>query len=91
MGNMICVREITKGFAEDRALRQCYEKEGFGLETVFEKKEWAVERTLTLKQTYNLTDAEIRLVKHISSPETGEKSAWEVYVKADKGVKVSMW
>ncbi len=81
-------QEITRGFAEDIALRERYEKEGFGLETAFEKQEWAESRVIELKQTYDSTDADIRLVKHISSPETGERIAWEVYVKAEKGLSV---
>lgn len=60
----------------------------FGLETVFEKQEWAKVRATELKQIYCLTDADIRLVKHISTPETGEKHTWEIYVKAGKGLPV---
>jgi hypothetical protein len=88
MTNLIHAQEVTKGFAEDIALRERYQKEGYGLETVFEKQEWAEERILELKETYGLIDTDIRLVKHISSPETGEKPVWEVYVKDGKGVKV---
>lgn len=80
-------QEITRGFVEDIALRERYEKAGFGLETAFEKQEWAEARVLELKQTYDLTDADIRLVKHISSPETGERSVWEVFVKAGRGLE----
>lgn len=79
---------VTKGFAEDVALRKRYEKEGFGLETVFEKEDWALARASQIKQNYGLTDDDIRLVKHISSPETGEKATWEVYVRAGKGLPV---
>lgn len=82
------VQQVTRGFAEDSALRERYEKEGFGLETVFEKREWAEDRVAELRQTYDLTNADIRLVKHISTPETGEKPTWEVYVKAGKGLPV---
>ncbi len=81
-------KEVTRGFIEDFALRERYQKEGLGLETVFEKQEWAVDRAAELKQIYGLTDADIRLVKHISTPETGEKPTWEVYVKAGKGLSV---
>jgi len=88
LNNMTLTKEITQGFVEDIALRECYEKEGFGLETAFEKREWAEARALQLKQTYDLADADIRLVKHFSSPETGEKSVWELYVKANKRVEV---
>lgn len=81
-------QEITRGFIEDIALRERYEKEGFGLETVFEKQDWAEARMKELKQSWALTDDDIRLVKHISSPETGEQCTWEVYVKAGKGLPV---
>ena len=84
-------REVTKGFSEDIALRERYEKEGFGLESVFEKQEWGEARVAEIKQTFGLTDADIRLVKHISTPETGEKTTWEVYVKARKGLRVLSW
>jgi hypothetical protein len=82
------IQEVTKGFAEDITLRKRYEKQDFGLETVFEKQEWAEARTAELKQTYSLADDEVRLVRHISTPETGEKPTWEVYVKVGKGAKV---
>lgn len=81
-------QEVTRGFGEDIALRERYQEEGFGLETVFEKQEWAEDRITELKQTYGLTDADVRLVEHISTPETGEKPTWEVYVKAGKGLAV---
>ncbi len=82
------IQEVTRGFIEDIALRERFEKEDFGLETVFEKQDWAEVRMKELKQTWALTDDDIRLVKHISSPETGEQSTWEVYVKAGKGLPV---
>ncbi len=82
------MQEVTHGFSEDIALRKRYQKEDFGLETVFEKQKWAEDRMTELKQTYGLTDADIRLVNHISTPETGEKLAWEIYVKAGKGLHV---
>ena len=82
------VQQVTRGFAEDIALRERYQEESFGLETVFEKQEWAEDRVRELQQTCGLTDADIRLVKHVSTPETGEKPTWEVYVKARKGLPV---
>lgn len=89
MGNCLrYMQQVTRGFAEDIALRERYQKEGFGLETVFRKQEWAEVRVTELKQTYSLTDADIRLIKHISTPETGEKPTWEVYVKAGEGLPV---
>lgn len=84
----LCVQQLTRGFTEDIALRERYQKEGFGLESVFEKHDWAKDRATELKHIYSLIDADIRLVKHISTPETGERSAWEVYVKDGKGLPV---
>lgn len=78
--------EITKGFSEDIALRKRYQREGFGLDSVFEKRQWAEDQAAELKQTYGLTDTDIRLVQHIS--ETGRTVTWEVYVKAGKGLTV---
>jgi len=88
MNNLIAVQDVTKGFTEDIALRQRYEKESFGLETGFERRDWAEERIANLRQEYNLVDSDTRLVKHVSSPETGEKTTWEVYVIDGKGVEV---
>ena len=80
--------EVTRGFSEDIALRRRYQEEGFGLETVFGERKWAEERIEELKRTFYLTDADIRLVNHFSSSETGEKPAWEIYVRVRKGLKV---
>lgn len=82
------VKEETRGFAEDIALRERYQKEGFGLETVFEKQEWAEKRILEIKESYGINDSEVRLVKHISSSETGQKPSWEIYVKTENGLRV---
>ena len=81
-------QEVTRGFDEDISLRQRYQEEGFGLDTVFEKHEWADGRITELKRTYDLADGDIRLVIHISTPETGEKPIWEVYARASRGVPV---
>jgi hypothetical protein len=86
--NFSYIQEVTRGFSEDIVLREHYQKEGFGLETVFEKQKWAEDRIIELKKTYGLTDADIRVVNHISTPETGEKPTWEVYVKVGKGLGV---
>ena len=86
--NFLYIQEVTYGFSDDLALRERYQQEGFGLETVFEKQKWAEERITELKQTYGLTDADIRLVNHISTSETGERPTWEIYVKAGKGLPV---
>jgi len=88
MSNLIAVQDVTKGFSEDIALRQHYEKEGFGLETGFERRDLAEKRISDLKEVYKLAGSDIRLVRHISSPETGEKTTWEVYIRDGKGVEV---
>jgi len=88
MRNVVNVQDITRGFIEDIRLREHYQEEGFGLETGFEMREWAEERIVNLRQKYNLVDSDTRLVKHISSPETGEKTTWEVYIIDGKGVEV---
>lgn len=85
----ITVTEITRGFTEDSELRERYQEEGFGLETVFEKKELAEARASEIKNSYLLSNDDIRIVKHISSVEAGEKPHWEVYVTAGKGLEVS--
>jgi hypothetical protein len=88
VSNSVPVRDTTRGFAQDVALRKRYKKERFGLETVFVRREWAESRVAEIKTVYDLDEADIRLVKHISSPETGEKIAWEIYVKAGKRLQV---
>jgi hypothetical protein len=88
MRNVVPVQDITKGFVEDITLREHYQEEGLGLETGFERRDLAEKRISDLKEAYKLADSDIRLVKHISSPETGEKTTWEVYVRDGKGVEV---
>lgn len=82
------VREVTRGFAEDEELRLRYEQEGFGLETVFERPEWAQSRAIELRRAFALADDDIRVVQHISTPETGSRSTWELYVRSGKAVPV---
>jgi hypothetical protein len=88
MSQLVSVQEVTRGFSEDTTLREQYQKEGFGLETVFEKQEWAEDRIAELKRDFCLCYGDSRLVQHISTKETGERSNWEVYIKAGKGIKV---
>ena len=88
MSQLVSVQEVTRGFSEDTTLREQYQKEGFGLETVFGKQEWAEDRIAELKRDFCLCDGDYRLVQHISTKETGERSSWEVYIKAGKGIKV---
>lgn len=82
------VQAVTRGFAEDTALRKRYEEDGFGLEAVFEKRAWAEGRISDLQETYGLSEEDTRLVKHISTPASGQKTAWEVYVKIRKGLRI---
>jgi hypothetical protein len=88
MKNAVTVQDITKGFIQDINLRERYQEEGFGLETGFERRDWAEKRITDLKEAYNLADSDIRLVRHISSPETGKKTTWEVYVRDVNGIEV---
>lgn len=81
----LSVKKVTRGFAEDIARQRRYKEEGFHLETIFDKRKRAELRVGQLKQSYDLTDGDILLVKYISTPERGEKPTWEVYIKAEKG------
>ena len=73
---------------QEIALRQRYKREGFGLESAFDKESRARAHISELKQTHGLKNADMRLVKHSSPMPTGEKITWEVYVKEGKGLKV---
>lgn len=88
MGNTIQVQDITEGIAQAVALRKRYQEEGFGLETGFERRDCAEHRIAKLKQIYGLATSDTRLVKHVSSPETGRRTTWEVYIRDSKGVEV---
>ena len=79
--------EITKGFKEDTELRKRYQDEGFGLETVFEFREWAIER-INLIKSWGLSETDIRLFQHISSHKSGMQSFGEIYVKDNRGLRV---
>ena len=66
----------TRGFEEDAALRADLEtKQGYKLYAVFDTPEEAQE---VAKQ---LAGQDIKFVKHISTPETGEHQTWEIYAK----------
>jgi|YNPMSStandDraft_1061717.scaffolds.fasta_scaffold18324_4 hypothetical protein len=82
------VREITRGFAEAGALDQRYQQEGFKLDSGFEKPEWAEQRAAQLQREYRLQEEDIRIVQHISTPETGCRSTWLVYARDVKGIGV---
>ncbi len=82
------IQETTRRFSEELALRGRYQREGFGLESAFEKREMAEARVVEIKRGYHLTSTHIRLVQHTYILQMGERTMWEVYVKAGKGLKV---
>lgn len=66
----------TRGFEEDAALRADLEtKQGYKLYAVFDTPEEAQE------VAKKLAGQDIKFVKHISTPETGEHQTWEIYAK----------
>jgi hypothetical protein len=68
----------TRGFEEDDALRADLEgKQGYKLYAVFERPEYAQEVARQLQAE----GQDIKFVKHISTPETGERPTWEIYAK----------
>jgi len=79
------VEDITFGLAQEVALRQRYQKEGFGLESAFGGEREARARVEELKRKFGLSDADIRLVQNVSKAGT---ITWQVYAKAGKGVNV---
>jgi len=83
------LEESIRGLARDIALRQRYQKDMFGLESVFDKRERAMARISELKQTYGLKNADIRLVENrLPIGGSGERVMWQVFAKHGKGVKV---
>jgi len=82
------LEESIKGLAQDIALRQRYQKEGFGLESAFGGEREARARISELKRKFGLSDADIRLIQNISKAGTQERITWQVYAKAGKGVNV---
>jgi len=82
------LEESIRGLARDIALRQRYQKDRFGLESVFEKREQAMARISELKATYDLGNADIRLVENRCKVGAGERVVWQVFPKHGKGVKV---
>ena len=69
-------------------LRQRYQKDGFGLESAFDRRERAMSRVSELKRSYGLTIADVRLVQNRAKAGAGERVVWQVFVKHGKGVKV---
>ena len=82
------IRAVTRGFTQDTALRLRYQEEGFGLESAFDREQWAWARISEIKQRHSLKDGDIRLVQYISNTQSGDKATWQVYVKVGKGLKV---
>jgi len=83
------IEDQIRGLHQDIALRQRYQKDGFGLESVFDKRERAMTRISELKQTYGLKNADIRLVENrLPIGGSGERVVWQVFAKHGKGVKV---
>ncbi len=82
------IEDEIRGLRQDIALRYRYQKDGFGLESVFEKRERAMARVSELKGSHGLRDADFRLVQNRSKVGSGERIVWQVFVKHGKGIKV---
>ena len=76
------------GLIQEIALRQRYQNDGFGLESVFEKRERAMSRISDLKGSHGLKDADFRIVQSRSKMGSGERVVWQVYARDGNGVKV---
>lgn len=66
---------ITKGFNEDIVLRKTMAKEGYGLWSVFENKD------IALQEAQNKFGSDFKFIQHISTEETGQKPTFEIYGK----------
>ena len=82
------IEDEIRGLHQDIALRQRYQKDGFGLESVFDKRERAMTRISELKGSHGLRDADFRLVQNRSRVGAGERVVWQVFAKHGKGIKV---
>jgi len=82
------VEDVTFGLAQEVALRQRYQKDGFGLESAFGNERQARARVEELKRKFGLSEADIRLVQNIAKVGPKERTTWQVYAKAGKGVSV---
>lgn len=69
-------------------LRQRYQKDGFGLESAFDRRERAMSRISELKGSHGLTIADFRLVQNRAKVGAGERVMWQVFVKHGNGIKV---
>lgn len=82
------VEDVIFGLAQEVALRQRYQRDGFGLESAFGNERQARARVEELRNKFGLAEADIRLVQNIAKIGNQEKVTWQVYAKADKGVTV---
>ena len=82
------IEDEIRGLIQEIALRQRYQNDGFGMESVFDKRERAMSRISELKRSYGLADADFRLVQNRSKVGSGERVVWQVYARDGKGVKV---
>jgi hypothetical protein len=82
------VEDVIFGLAQEVALRQRYQKDGFGLESAFGNERQARARVEELRNKFGLVEADIRLVQNIAKIGNQEKVTWQVYAKAGKGVTV---
>ena len=82
------VEDVTFGLAQEVALRQRYQQEGFGLESAFGSEREARARIETLRRKFGLSEIDIRLIQNISRTGGQERTTWQVYAKGGKGVKV---
>ncbi len=82
------IEDEIRGLVQDIMLRQRYQRDGFGLESVFEQRRLAIARISELKGNHGLRDADFRLVQNRCKVGAGERVVWQVFVKHGKGVRV---
>ena len=82
------VEDVTFGLAQEVALRQRYQRDGFGLESAFGSERQARARIEELKRKFGLAEPDIRLIQNIAKAGGQEKVTWQVYAKSGKGEKV---
>jgi hypothetical protein len=82
------VEDVTFGLAQEVALRQRYQQDGFGLESAFGNERQARARIEELKHKFGLTEVDIRLVQNMAKIGPKDKVTWQIYAKAGKGVNV---
>ena len=82
------VEDVTFGLAQEVALRQRYQKDGFGLESAFGNERQARGRIEELKRKFGLAETDIRLVQNITKIGPKDRTTWQVYAQGGKGVRV---